>query len=260
MPSKKSSDNDILKIEDVHKSFGGNRVLRGVSFALPRAGVTALIGTNGAGKSTFLNILSGLVKLDSGAIRLNGNDLTNMPSHLRSRAGIGRTFQHPRSFRTLTVLDAVLLAQTPSRVEALGRNMLRVLVPAPRKEDVNLDRALACLDACRLSKKAQTQAADLTYGEQKLLMMAQTLSHGGDLFCLDELCAGLEPALVDHIGALVLKLAEEGKTVLFVEHNLELVRKIAGNAIFLHEGAVFRQGPTSEVLSDPSVVQLYLGD
>lgn len=260
MPSKVHPDNDILQIEDVHKSFGGNRVLRGVSFTLPRASVTALIGSNGAGKSTFLNILSGLVRLDSGAIRLNGIDLTAMPGYLRSRAGIGRTFQHPRSFRTLTVFDAVLLAQTPPPVEALGRNMFGVFFRASRRSAASLEQVMSCLDACRLSHKSQTLAADLTYGEQKLLMMAQTLSVGGELFCLDELCAGLEPSLVDHIGSLVVKLAEEGKTVLFVEHNLELVRKIAGNAIFLHEGAVFRQGRTSDVLSDPSVVQLYLGD
>jgi ABC-type branched-subunit amino acid transport system ATPase component len=261
MPTDASSMSEpILQVADLHKSFQGNHVLRGLAFELPRSTATALIGSNGAGKSTFLNILSGLLAADRGTISLKGSELTPLPGYLRARAGLGRTFQHPRSFRSLTVLEAVLLAQTPPHAEGIGRNLLGTLWHVSQYDEAALARAQNCLEKCRLTHRAQVAAVELTYGEQKLLMLAQTLAFGGDLFCLDELCAGLEPALVAHIGQLVVDLVREGKTVLFVEHNLQLVRDIGDRTVFLHEGAVFRQGLTSDVLADPDVVRLYLGD
>jgi ABC-type branched-subunit amino acid transport system ATPase component len=221
--------------------------------------VTALIGSNGAGKSTFLNLLSGLLLSDGGTIRLNGVDLATMPAYRRARAGLGRTFQHPRSFRTFTALDAVIFAQTRPRIETLWRNVAWSLWGENALPPTNAF-AENCLAKCRLLHKANTLAAELTYGEQKLLMMAQALAFGGDLICLDELCAGLEPVLSDQVGDLVIQLSREGKTFIFVEHNLEIVRKIADRCIFLHEGIVFREGTTAQVLSDPHVVRLYLGD
>ena len=250
----------ILEIEDLQKSFGGNQVLRGLSFALPRGTVTALIGSNGAGKSTFLNVLSGIFPANGGIVRLNGVDLAPLSPYQRARVGLGRTYQHPRSFLTFTVLDAVIFAQAKPKSETLLRN---VVSTGLLKGFVTSDaRALAedCLEKCRLLHKANARAAELTYGEQKLLMMAQALAFGGEIICLDELCAGLEAAVVDHVGDLILELSRTGKTFLVIEHNLELVRKIASQSVFLHEGIVFREGPTTQVLSDPHVVRLYLGD
>ena len=255
-----ASSSPILQVQDLHKGFQGNHVLRGLSFELQRSRATALIGSNGAGKSTFLNLLSGLLKADRGTIHLEGRDITHLSSYRRSRSGLARTFQHPRTFRSLTVVEAVLLAQTPLREEGLGRNLLRTFSRAEAHPADVIARARECLSVCQLTSKADIPADELTYGDRKLLMLAQVLAFGGDLLCFDEICAGLEPGLVERVRQIIARLVENGKTVLFIEHNLQLVRDLADQSIFLHEGAVFRQGATAEVLSDPAVVRLYLGD
>jgi branched-chain amino acid transport system ATP-binding protein len=250
----------VLQVDNLHKSFQGNHVLRGVTLAIARGRATALIGSNGAGKSTFLNLVSGLIQADTGTIRLNERDVTRASSRARARAGIARTFQHPRSFRSLTVLETVLVAGTRPSQEGLIRNLIRTASPRPHYGPEAIRRARECLGTCRLSARAETPAADLTYGEQKLLMLAQVLAFGGDLLCFDELCAGLEPMLVEHVRGVIAGLVRDGRAVLFIEHNLQLVRDLANDAVFLHQGAVFRQGGTAEVLGDPNVVRLYLGD
>lgn len=253
------SANPVLQMCEICKAFGGNQVLRDLSFSLQPGSVTALIGSNGAGKSTALNILSGLIQQESGRVVLNGKTISDLPAYLRSRQGVARTFQQPRSFRTLTSLEAVCFAQTSPADESLGRNMTQsvALWKSARKD---FERANTFLVRCRLGDRGHAIAAELSYGEQKLLMLAQALAFGAELYCFDELCAGLQPTLIDHVAEVIQSLAGNGKTVLFVEHNLDLVRRIADFTIFLHEGHVFRQGTTKEVLSDPSVVRLYLGD
>lgn len=250
----------VLDVADVHKRFGGNRVLQGLTFSLPRSNVTALIGSNGAGKSTFLNVLSGILPADEGSICVNGVDMGDKRDHERARVGLARTFQHPRTFRSFSVLDAVVFAQTASADEGLLRGLQGTFAPRPKSSAGARDRAIDCLEKCRLIEKAQAPGWQLTYGEQKLLMLAQAMASGGNLLCLDELCAGLQPALVDGIAELILQLAGSGATVLVVEHNLELVRKIAQHSVFLHEGRVFREGRTEDVLADPDVIRLYLGE
>jgi ABC-type branched-subunit amino acid transport system ATPase component len=250
-----------LKVDNLCKAFGGNRVLKELSFELPKESVTALIGSNGAGKSTALNIISGLIPRDSGRVFLHGKSIEHLPAFKRSRRGMARTFQQPRSFRTMTSLEAVCLAQASAREESLVRSLISSSCfwrPLRRGEEAN--RAMVHLEECRLADRCDTIAADLTYGEQKLLMLAQALAFEGGFYCFDELCAGLQPTLVDHVAVLIQKLSDKGNTVLFVEHNLELVRRIADRTIFLHEGRVFSEGPTKDVLSNPAVVQLYLGD
>jgi branched-chain amino acid transport system ATP-binding protein len=250
-----------LQLESLCKAFGGNKVLRDLSFTLPPRSVTALIGSNGAGKSTALNILSGLMRQDSGRVILKGELISDMPSYQRSRRGIARTFQQPRSFRTLTTLEAVCLARTAADAEGLACSLATSTMfwrPSRSKEEVA--HANFYLEQCRLIDRCNTITAELTYGEQKLLMLAQALAFGGDVYCFDEICAGLEPGLIEHVASTIKKLVEKEKTVLFVEHNLELVRQIADRTIFLHEGRVFSHGSTEQVLLDPAVVQLYLGD
>jgi ABC-type branched-subunit amino acid transport system ATPase component len=254
-----TSPNPVLQMVEICKAFGGNQVLRALSFSLQQGSVTALIGSNGAGKSTALNILSGLVQQDSGRIVLNSKVISDLPAYQRSRQGVARTFQQPRSFQTLTSLEAVCLAQTLPSAESLGSSIIQSGA-FWRSARHDFDRASTHLERCCLGDRGHAIAAELSYGEQKLLMLAQALAFGAELYCFDELCAGLQPTLIDHVAEVVQSLAGSGKTILFVEHNLDLVRRIADFTIFLHEGRVFREGATDEVLSDPSVVQLYLGD
>ena len=246
----------ILTVGGLHKRFRGIEVLKGVSVSVPRGQVTALIGSNGAGKSTLLNLVSGLIVPDAGSIRLDGRDVTRLAPYARARLGIARTFQHPRCFRSLGVVDSVVFAATPPGEEGLLRSLAAGFrgVPAAKRE-----HALQWLRWCGLEARAGAQAAELGYGEQKLLMLAQVLATQSALLCFDELCAGLEPALVEQVKSVFRRLVGEGRSVLFIEHNLQLVRDLADWVVFLHQGTVFREGSTQEVLEDPEVVRLYLG-
>jgi ABC-type branched-subunit amino acid transport system ATPase component len=246
-----------LELNGLRKKFSGIEVLKGVSVEIRRGKVTALIGSNGAGKSTLLNIVSGLIRPDAGTIVLDGVDITRSSAHLRSRAGLARTFQHPRSFNSLTVLESVMLAARPPREEALTISLLRTFVPVDIATQEQAARAI--LAFCRLEDHAGVLASQLSYGEQKLLMLAQALAVDRKLMCFDELCAGLEEGLVDHVSDCFRDLADEGRTILFIEHNLKLVRQLADWVVFLHLGTVFREGETDDVLRDPDVVRLYLG-
>ncbi len=243
---------EVLKIADLYKRFQGIVVLRGVSLSLRRGGITALIGSNGAGKSTLLNLVSGALEADRGAIYLNGHDVSALPGFARARLGLARTFQHPRVFASLTVLESVRFAATAPREDRLLRN----LASAPADAEERLHESLRL---CGLEHKSGVPAGELSYGEQKLLMLAQVLANDAQFLCFDELCAGLEPAVVDRVKEMFRTLVALGKSILFIEHNLELVRELAEWVVFLHSGEVFRQGETNAVLEDPEVVRLYLG-
>lgn len=250
----------MLEVRGLRKRFKGNQVLRGVTGSISRGAATALIGSNGAGKSTLLNVISGLLSSDEGTIFLNGRDITGRAGFSRARAGIGRTFQHPRAFKSLTVREAILMALTPPADEGIGRNLARAL-GAPRKApEQGRQRVQECLEICRLDHLSDVTADRLSYGERKLLMFAQVLAFDRDLICLDELCAGLEANVVEYLMGVFSGLVRNGKTILFVEHNLELVRELADEIVFLHEGTVYRSGPSGAVLTDPEVISLYLGE
>jgi ABC-type branched-subunit amino acid transport system ATPase component len=255
-----NSQQPVLEIVDLKKRFKGNHVLRGVSGSIARRKATALIGSNGAGKSTLLNVVSGLLTADSGKILLNGRDITSQSGFARARAGIGRTFQHPRAFSSLTVTQAVMLARTPPKQEGVLRNLGRAVGLAYQTSAADERQVAECLEVCRLSHLSQVTADQLSYGDRKLLMLAQALAFDRDLICLDELCAGLESNVIDYLVTVFNQLIKNGKTILFVEHNLELVRAFAQDIVFLHEGTVYRSGEASKILIDPDVVSLYLGD
>ena len=250
----------MLEVRGLRKRFKGNQVLRGVTGSISRGAATALIGSNGAGKSTLLNVISGLLSSDEGTIFLDGRDITGRAGFSRARVGIGRTFQHPRAFKSLTVREAVLMALTPPGDEGIGRNLARALGVPRRTPEPDRQRLEECLEICRLDHLSDVTADRLSYGERKLLMFAQVLAFDRDLICLDELCAGLEANVVEYLMGVFSGLVRNGKTILFVEHNLELVRELADEVVFLHEGTVYRSGPAGGVLTDPEVISLYLGE
>ncbi len=255
MPHMQASDS-LLSVRNIRKSFRGIRVLEDVSFDIASGTITALVGSNGAGKSTLVNLLTGVIQPDAGEVRLAGRDIGRMPAYQRARAGLLRTFQHPRVFGSFTVSQSVALSKTPPASESLGASLLSVLKgggAAPVFEpQYRAEQPLAAL--------AGVPASLLSYGEKKLLMLSQILASDGSVLCFDELCAGLEPQVVAEVRQCLLTLSERGKAVIFVEHNLALVRSLATRVIFLHQGRIFRDGPVDEVLTDPEVVSLYLGE
>lgn len=244
-----------LAIRDLRKHFGGISVLTGASFDVMRGSITALIGSNGTGKSTLLNVVTGLLREDNGEIRLDGRNLRGVPAYARARLGLARTFQLTRAFGSFTVAEAVELAATSPGDERFGRSLMSVLGLGVRP--VRPTRAI--LEQCLLDRIADSLCGALSYGQTKLLMLAQAIATNGSVLCLDELCAGLEPAVVAHVGQVLRGLASDGKTILFIEHNLQLVRDLATHTVFLHQGKTHREGPTAAVLEDPDVVRLYLG-
>lgn len=245
-----------LQVRDVHKRFGGITVLTGASLDVPRGSITALIGSNGAGKSTLLNVVSGLIKQDSGDVLLHGENISTISPYMRARKGLTRTFQHVRSFTTFTVREAIEFAAMPAAEGNFGQSILWIAGARRNVAKVPSDEILT---RCRLESRANAVCGSLSYGETKLLMLAQSLAFQGSVQCFDELCAGLEPELTVHVQNVLRELASSGTTVLFIEHNLQVVRDLSQQCIFLHEGQAFRQGPTGEVLEDPEVVRLYLG-
>jgi ABC-type branched-subunit amino acid transport system ATPase component len=249
----------ILTVSNLRKRFRGIEVLNDVSFSISSGQVTALIGSNGAGKSTLINLLSGLIAADGGSIHLAGHDITRLAPYARARLGLGRTFQHPRSFRSLSALDSVEFAATPAADEGVLRGLGAAFRTASLSRAARRERTMHWLRLCALEARADVAAAELSYGEQKLLMLAQVLATGSRLMCFDELCAGLEPALIEQVKSSFRSLVAEGKSILFIEHNLQLVREMADWVVFLHQGAIFRQGAARDVLEDPEVIRLYLG-
>ena len=251
-----SAGKPSLAVRDVRKSFAGMRVLNGVSFEVTSGSITALVGSNGAGKSTLLNVISGVLGADGGEIRLSGHDVSNLPTYLRARAGLLRTFQHPRAFGSFTVAQSMELASLRPAAEGFGKSVLGIA----RRRRASLEFRPDYAFQSRLLPLANVRAAELSYGEKKLLMLQQVVSAGGSVLCFDELCAGLEPGLIEEVRQCLVQLAAQGKAVVFVEHNLALVRSLATRVIFLHLGCVFREGSADEVLTDPEVVRLYLGE
>lgn len=247
-----------LAVHDIHKNFYGISVLRGVTFSVERGSITALVGSNGAGKSTLLNVISGLFPANSGEVFLNGERITHMPAYRRARAGLVRTFQHPRVFPSFTVKECVELAASDPQKERLFTSLLGIFKRKPKDGPIKTPRARYDFEE-KFLEQSKVRASELSYGEQKLLMLSQALAADGSVLCFDELCAGLEPPLVAHVRTCFQALADQGKTIVFIEHNLELVRSLATNIIFLHQGEIFREGPTDSVLQDPEVVRLYLG-
>lgn len=247
-----------LECKDLHKAFGGNKAVDGAAFSVPAGSVSALIGPNGAGKSTAVNMLAGAIVPDSGRVELFGKDLTGRRTHIVARAGLVRTFQLSREFGRLTVLENLMV--TP--IDQLGESVWNVMLrPAAirAEERRNLDRALAILETYGLYPLRDSYAAELSGGQKRLLELARSVMAQPKMLLLDEPMAGINPALIERIGAHILDLRDNGVTVLMVEHNLNVVETICDRVIVMAEGRTLAVGTMAEMRADPAVVRAYLG-
>jgi branched-chain amino acid transport system ATP-binding protein len=243
----------VLEVAGVRRAFGGVRAVDGVSFALQRGEIRALIGPNGAGKSTFFNILTGQLRPDSGDVRWRGRSITGMPPYGIWRLGISRTFQITATFATLTVLENVQVA----RLSHVGRSGALV-VPAARLE---VDRARALLAQVGLVEHAQRPAGVLAYGDLKKLELAIALANDPELLLLDEPTAGMAPGERGALMALTARIARERVlTVLFTEHDMDVVFAIAERIMVLHQGRVIADGTPAAVRANREVQAVYLGE
>ncbi|MGV1034514.1 MAG: ABC transporter ATP-binding protein [Microbacteriaceae bacterium] len=247
----------IIIADGVKRQFGGLTAVDVAHVEIPRNAITALIGPNGAGKTTFFNLLTGFDKPNEGTWSFDGQDLSGVPAYKVARMGLVRTFQLTKSLGLLTVLDNMLLGAQKQKGERFFSSLFRGIWKG--QEDANTVRARDLLKRFKLDAKEQDYAASLSGGQRKLLEMARALMSDPTLVMLDEPMAGVNPALTQSLLDHILDLKTQGMTVLFVEHDMHMVRHIADWVIVMAEGKVVAEGDPHEVMKDQAVIDAYLG-
>ena len=243
----------VLETRGLAKSFGGVHAVTGVDLVMPRGEIRALIGPNGAGKTTFFNMLTGQLRADAGDVRFKGERLSGLPPHAVWRRGVSRTFQITATFATLTALENVQVAL----FSRAGRTY-SMLARAGRMDTV---AARAMLEQVGLAAHAGSVAGTLAYGDLKKLELAVALANDPELLLLDEPTAGMAPAERGALMALTERIARErGLTVLFTEHDMDVVFSVADRIMVLHQGRVIAEGRPDEVRADAEVQRVYLGE
>jgi branched-chain amino acid transport system permease protein len=240
----------LLEIRGAEKRFGGVKAVDGVSLAVERGTITALIGPNGSGKTTLFNVIDGTMPLDRGEIWFDGERVDGLASYRRAHRGIGRTFQITRLFKQMTVLENVVAPLRSFSWRRLGADA----VSGPEAE-----RAYELLEFVGMHRFATHQAGTLSYGQGKLVELAQILMLDPKLIMLDEPAGGINPTLIAHIEEMIRELNRQGSTFLIVEHNMPLVLGLCDPVCVLARGRTICEGTPGRVQSDPAVLDAYLG-
>jgi branched-chain amino acid transport system ATP-binding protein len=247
-----------LRVEGLNKSFGGLHALRDSTFECEAGRINCLVGPNGAGKTTIFNAVTGFLTVDAGTVHFGNEAILGLsPQDIVAR-GIARTFQDLRLFNEQTARDNVLLAMP----RPFGEKLLTALVRPLSTENYSRtarDEADAFLARVGLADKAREGVRNLSYGEQKLLTIARVLATGAELILLDEPASGLSRGALDRMIALMFELKATGKSLLVVEHNTRVVRQIADDVLFLHQGHVLARGTAEEIVSNPKLTEIYFG-
>jgi branched-chain amino acid transport system ATP-binding protein len=247
----------ILIADNVQRAFGGLVAVDVQHVEIQRGAITALIGPNGAGKTTFFNLLTGFDTPSSGNWTFNGKPLARVRAHQVARLGMVRTFQLTKALSRLTVMENMRLGATGQRGESVARAMFPFLWRA--QERAITERALDLLGRFKLDAKQDDFAGSLSGGQRKLLEMARALMVEPEMVMLDEPMAGVNPALTQALLGHVKDLREQGMTVLFVEHDMDMVRDIADWVLVMAQGQLIAEGPPHAVMADRRVIDAYLG-
>ncbi len=237
----------LLEVKGLAKHFGGFAALNDVGFSVGAGERFGIIGPNGSGKSTLMNCVAGALNCDRGAIRFDGTDITRHASHRRARMGIARSFQVPRPFASLSVLDNICVpleyaAKHPGRSQSTLRG-----------------QALALLARVSLDNKARAAAGSLTQVELRKLELARALAAQPRLLILDEAMAGLASAEVDEILDIVLEINAQGVAVIMIEHIMRAIMRFSQRVVCLDAGKIIAEGVPGEVVANPAVRRIYLG-
>jgi len=249
----------ILQIRDLIRGFGALRAVDGVTLDIAPGTITGLIGPNGAGKSTVFELISGGLKPQSGEIVFDGKRIDGLSPDRIFRAGLARTFQIPRPFPRMTVLENAMLAPCDQPGERFWNNWVRGGAVA-RAERMARDKAMGLLEFTGLAAKANELAGVLSGGQQKLLELARVLMVEPRLILLDEPAAGVNPALLEDIIERIATLHARGIGFLIVEHNMDMVARLCRPVIVLAQGRVIFEGEPDALRRDPRVLDAYLGE
>jgi branched-chain amino acid transport system ATP-binding protein len=245
----------LLEVRDAVVRFGGVAAVDGASIAAPPGSITGLIGPNGAGKTTLFNLIAGAIRPAAGQVRFEGRSLTALPAEARLAAGLGRTFQIPRPFPELTVLENLMVAAPP------GAMLAAALAPrrTRARELAARERAETILERLALTRLARDPARVLSGGQRKLLELGRVLMAAPRMILLDEPAAGVNPALLEAIGHHLAALRDEGIGLLMVEHNMGFISGLCDRVYAMESGRIIAEGSAAEVLADPRVAASYLG-
>lgn len=237
----------LLAVENLSKRFGGYAALTTVNLSVLAGERLGIIGPNGSGKTTLINCIAGALRADSGAIRFAGSDVSRLPAHQRTRMGISRSFQIPRPFPNMTVLENV---SVPLEFVVHRRSLHAAGV---RSE------ALQLLERVRLAEKADTLSGSLTQIDLRKLELARAMAIRPRLLILDEVMAGLAAREVDEVLDLVLAVAGQGVTIVMIEHIMQAIMRFSQRVVCLDAGRIVADGAPEDIVKDPNVQRIYIG-
>ncbi|MDH4441419.1 MAG: ABC transporter ATP-binding protein [Rhizobium sp.] len=247
-----------IEARHLTKRFDGLTVVSDMSLAVDNGEMVGLIGPNGAGKTTMFNLLAGTLTPSAGEIWIGGREVSGEPPERRISHGVGRTFQIPRPFAEMTVLENVLVGAQGQQGERLFANFLRPgLVRC--QERAALDKARDLLDFVTLSPLAHEPARVLSGGQRKLLELARVLMADPQVILLDEPAAGVNPALLEVIIERIVALNAKGKSILLIEHNMDMVSRLCSRVVAMALGRPLAEGAPADVAANPAVIEAYLG-
>ena len=249
VPSR-NEERHAVETVGITKNFGGVRAVDDLSISIPKGQITCIIGPNGSGKSTLVNLLSGMLQLDDGMVVVDGVGLKTVHPHETPGLGITRTFQDVRVFNQITVWDNIMVVLTERR-----------LLPSffERGKSSQQQRAEQVLRDVGMWDKRRSLAVDLSYGQRKLLEMARAMALDVSVYLFDEPFAGLFPQMLERVKDIMKQLRARGKSILFISHNMDIVRELSDHLIVMDSGQLLVEGDVEEVLAREEVIEAYLG-